>query len=212
MENINYSKEFVAIILATIILSISYLYPNMRDSEKFIMLFAGFFIIIITNILAKKFTAYNLKADIQTKFWSMYHFGFAEKRHFKKPLPMLWIPPFLSLISRGAIAWLPILDFDIKPRIERITKKHELYRFAQVTEWHLSIIVFWGIIANLLLCVFLSLIGLQEIGKLSLYYATWLIIPFSTLDGSKLLFGSRKLWLISGILILLTFIWQSTLF
>jgi hypothetical protein len=212
MKNNSYSKEIIIIPLAAIILSISYIYPTLDSLELFAISLGGFLLIIITNVLVKKIVAYRLEANVTTKFWSMYRFGFAEKRHLKAPIPMLWIAPLLSFISKGGWLWMPILEFDITPRTERIAKRHELYRFAQMTDWHLALIVFWGIMANLFLYIILSIVGLSQIADLSLYYAIWSIIPLSNLDGSKLLFGSRKLWLTTGILILITFIWQSAIF
>ncbi len=212
MENKGPLKEIVIIILVALILSISYLYPEIQNLEKFILLFGGFLLVIITNVVVKKIVAYRLEAKAKTKFWSMYHFGFAEKKHFKNSIPMLWISPLLSLISRGAMVWMPLLEFEITPRTERIAKRHELYRFAQMTEWHIALIVFWGIISNVILCLLLNFVGFPQIAKISLYYAIWSIIPLSNLDGSKLLFGSKKLWLTTGIIILLAFVWQSAIF
>lgn len=212
MENEGMIKELLAILLVTAILSISYIYPEIGSLTKFIIFFGGFLLVIGVNILAKKITAYRLEADIKTKLWEMYYIGFQEKSHFKKPIPMIWLTPLLSLISRGILTWMPILEFEVTPRTERISKRHELYRFANMTEWHIALIVFWGIVANIVLYIALNLLGLNEIAKISLYYSAWSIIPISSLDGSKLLFGSRKLWLTAGILILLIFVWQSMIF
>jgi len=212
MKNNRISKEVAIILLAAIILSISYIHPEIDYIDNFLIFFGGFILVIVTNVLIKKVVAYKLEANVMTKFWSMYRFGFSERRHFKNPLPMLWLTPLLSFISRGLLVWMPILEFEITPRTERVAKRYELYRFAQMTEWHIALIVFWGIMANIILYITLSIIGLQQIATISLYYAIWSIIPLSNLDGSKLLFGNRKLWLTTGVIILLTFIWQSAVF
>ncbi len=212
MERDSLTKEIGIILLATAILAISFIYPNIDSIEKFFIFFGGFTLVVGLNVLAKKIAAYRLEANVTTKFWEVYRFGFQEKRHLKAPLPMLWLTPILSLISKGALIWMPILEFDITPRTERIAKRHELYRFANMTEWHLALIVFWGIITNILLCIILNILGFREIATLSLYYAIWSIIPLSSLDGSKLLFGSKNLWLTTGIITLLAFLWQSAIF
>lgn len=205
-------REIVTILLVSLILAISYIYPEIRNSERLLIALGGFLVAIGINILAKKIVAYNLEADVQTKLWDLYYFGFREKRHFKKPVPMIWLTPLLSMISRGAMIWMPLLEFEVSPRVERVAKRHELYRFANMTEWHLALIVFWSLIANVFAYVVLSFCGLREMAIISLYYAMWSMIPVSGLDGSRLLFGSRKLWVMAGIILLIAFVWQSMIF
>jgi hypothetical protein len=212
MEKQSLFSEIITLIIASIILAISYIYPILDSLEEFLLIFGGFILIIGINIIIKKIVAYRLEANVTTRFWSIYRFGFAEKRHLKKPLPMIWLSPFLSFFSRGAIAWLPILEFEITPRTERIAKRHELYRFAQMTEWHIALIVFAGVISNILLYIILNFFGMKQFATLSLFYAIWSIIPLSNLDGAKLFFGSRKLWIVSGIITLLAFVWQTASF
>lgn len=213
MELNTSSKELVIIIFASLILSLSYLFPLTENPITILTIFLGFFLIIGINILIKKLVAYTLEAKVETKFWSLERYGFKEKQHFKKPIYMLWLPPLISLMTRGgSFLWMPILEFDIKARIERVAKRHELYRFTQITDWHMGLIVFWGVMANVFLYIILNFFGLSEIAVLSLYYAIWSILPISSLDGTKLLFGDRKLWVIAGIIILIAFFWQSTLF
>ena len=213
MELNKTSKEIVILIFASLILSLSYLFPLTESPITILAIFFGFLLIIGINLLVKKMVAYTLEAKVETKFWSLERYGFKEKHHFKKPVYMLWLPPLLSLMTRGgSFLWMPILEFDIRARTERVAKRHELYRFAQMTDWHMGLIVFWGIIANIFLYIILNIIGLTEIAVLSLYYAIWSIIPISNLDGTKLLFGNRSLWVIAGIIILIAFFWQSTLF
>ncbi len=212
MEIRNGIKEVMIFFLAVIVLSISYIYPELQSLDRFLVILGGFILVIGCNLVVKKITAYSLEANVTTKFWDMYYFGFQNKSHFKNPLPMIWLAPLLSFVSRGVLFWMPILEFEITPRTERIAKRHELYRFADMTEWHIALIVFWGIVANLVLYVILNIFGLREIAVISLYYSIWSIVPLSSLDGSKLLFGSKQLWLTTAIVILLTFLWQATVF
>ena len=213
MELNTTTKEIVILIFASLILSLSYLFPLAENPITIITIFLGFLLIIGINILVKKIVAYTLEAKVETKFWLLERYGFKENQHFKKPIYMLWFPPFLSLITRGAsFLWMPILEFDIRARTERVAKRHELYRFTQMTDWHMGLIVFWGVITNIFLYIILNIFGLTEIAVLSLYYAIWSIIPISNLDGTKLLFGNRGLWVIAGIIILIAFFWQATLF
>lgn len=212
MEKKSLWNELVILIIASLILAIAYIYPEIGSIKLFLIIFLGFILALSMNIVVKKIVAYRLEADVTLNFWSLYRFGFAEKKHLKKSLPMLWLPLVLSYISRGEIIWIPILESEITPRPERIAKRHELFRFSQMTEWHISLIIFAGIISNLILYIILSSFGLNQIGVISLYFALWSLIPFSKLDGSKLFFGSRKLWIVSTILSLIALIWQSGVF
>jgi len=212
MEKKSLWNELVILIIASLILAIAYVYPDIDSIKFFLIIFIGFLLAITINIVVKKIVAYRLEADVTLNIWSLYRFGFAEKRHFKKSLPMLWLPLVLSYISRGEIVWMPILESEITPRPERIAKRHELFRFSQMTEWHISLIIFAGIISNLILYIILNSFGLNQIGVISLYFALWSLIPFSKLDGSKLFFGSRKLGIVSTILSLIALIWQSGVF
>lgn len=212
MKNKENYGEISIIILATLVLTISYNFFKIASLSNFLMIFGGFLLIIVTNVVTKKIVAYRLEADVTTKFWSVYQFGFQERNHFKKPLLMVWFPLILSLITKGVFVWLPILEFEISPRIERVAKRHELYRFTQITDWHMSLIVFAGVISNIILYMILTYLNFPKIAILSLYYALWSIIPLGVLDGSKLLFGNRKLWLIATVTILITIIFQSSIF
>jgi hypothetical protein len=117
----------------------------------------------------------------------------------------------LSLFTKGAFWWLAILEFDVSPKPERSSRRHGLYRFTEVTEWHMAWIVIWGIIANVALAIGGYILNFELFTKVSLYYAVWSIIPLSSLDGTKILFASRKLWMFLFTIILLLFIWSQAI-
>ncbi len=190
-------NEIIAIILGIIILGISIYHKNTIQLQTSIFFIT---IIILVNILIKKIVAYTFETKITTKIWTMDSFGFPKKAHFKKPLPMIWLPLLLSAISSGLLLWLPVFTFDIDTKPERASKRHGLYRFTQVTEWHIAIIVMWGIFANLIVAIFGYILGYESFARLSIFYAVWSLIPISTLDGSKLFFGNRGLWIITAII------------
>lgn len=186
-------NELLIILLASLILGFTIAFPT---TSAVISSVIYFLIIIIINILAKKIISYHFESNVKIKFWSWYQFWFSQKAHFKKPVPMLWLPLLLTIFTKGYFYWLGILGFDIEPKTERVSKRHGLYRFTQMTEWHIGIIAATGVIANLILALVAYLTGYEQLAKLSIYFATWSIIPFSDLDGTKILFGSRILWFI----------------
>jgi len=195
-------KEILVIIIAAIILGLSFSFPGFKNP---LLLITLFFIIISINIIAKKIIAYYYEASIKTKFWRWYQYWFTRRSHFKKPIPMLWLPVVVSLAFNGVIQWLGILEFDIQAKTERVSKRHGLYRFSQLVEYHVAVIATTGIAINLIVAVISYIIGFQTFAQLNIYYAFWSIIPLSGLDGYKILAGSKILWttllIITGLLL-----------
>ena len=184
-------KEIFIIILAAIILTLTVAFKN---TNIFYPALVSFLIIISANIIAKKITGFHFETHVKTKFWTWYQFGFRKDMHFKSPIPMAWLPLLMTLFSKGNILWFGILEFDIKAKAERVAKRHGIYRFTQVTEWHMAWIVIWGLIINLILAIAGYVAGYELFAKLSIYYIAWSTIPIGRLDGSKIFYASKALW------------------
>jgi len=201
------SVEIFIIVLASLILGVSVGFDNAPIAYT-----AGisFLIIIGANVLIKKIVGFFLEINVRTRFWSWYQYGFRKDSHFKKPVPMLWVPLLGSLFSKGIFWWLAILEFDVTPKTERVAKRHGLYRFTQVTEWHVAWIAAWGIILNFALAIIAYIAGFELFARLSLYFAAWSIIPLSGLDGSKIFFASRGLWITLATITLIILSWGLT--
>ncbi|MFZ5955560.1 MAG: hypothetical protein ACOYT4_03970 [Nanoarchaeota archaeon] len=209
MEEGFFNQELITIILASLILgwTVSLFSPINQIYSATIC----FFIIIVANIFIKKAVAYYYEANVKTKFWSWTQYGFSRESYFKNPLPMFWLPLVLGFISRGYFFWLGILEFDISPRVERISKRHDLYKFTELAEWHVALIAVSGIIINLLLAVIGYIIGFEFFAKLNVYYALWSVIPLGGLDGSKILFGNKTLWFATFLITMAFFIFSVTI-
>ena len=191
MESRDSLIEFFLILIAAAVLALA---VSFKDISIILETFLFFVIILGSNILIKKLVGYLLEIKVQAKPWSMYRFGFIKDAHFKRSLPIIWLPLVIAFASRGFLYWLAILEFDVKAKTERVSRRHGLYRFTEVTEWHLAWIAVWGIIAHLALAVIGYLVGFEEFARLSVFFAVWSVVPLSSLDGSKILFGSRGLW------------------
>lgn len=191
METKENLKEVSVIILASLVLALIVAFKNKTVLFPAIIIF---FIILTINTLTKKSIGYYLETKIKTKLWSIYQYEFRKDRHFKKPLPMIWLPLFLTLITRGFFLWLGILEFDVEAKTERVSKRHGLYRFTQVTEWHMAIITIWALSANLIFAIIGYIAGFELFTKLSIYFIAWSTIPIPGLDGSKIFFSNRTLW------------------
>ncbi|MCH7850493.1 MAG: hypothetical protein IH845_02510 [Nanoarchaeota archaeon] len=197
-------KELTTILVAAIVLAVIVSFSN-RD--LFIAAILSFLIILSSNTLTKKIVAYIFEIDVKISFWKMYQFGFRKDSHFKFPLPMLWLPLILALFSKGTIWFFALLEFDVDAKTERVSRRHGLYRFSQVTEWHIAWIATWGIITNIIMAIIGYSLGYEFFAKLSIYYAAWSLIPFSSLDGTKILFGSKVLWAVLFVIATIFFGW-----
>jgi hypothetical protein len=192
-------EGFGVVITAALVLGLSFSFFT-NSSSIIILSIISFLIIISLNIFAKKITAYFFESNIKTRFWSFYQFWFTQGSHFNKPFPMIWLPLLVSFLSRGIFLWLAVLEFEITSRVERVSKRHGLYRFSEITEWNMALIAASGVAINLFFAIIGYLIsgyvpGAETFARLSIFYAFWSIIPFSSLDGAKILYGSRVLWI-----------------
>ncbi|MEI7719443.1 MAG: hypothetical protein WCI72_06235 [archaeon] len=206
MEKEQLKKDTLVIIIATVILGLALSYPN-QDWKLFLIYTATIFAVILINILAKKIFAYNLETDVTLSSWSTYWFGFTATSHYRKPMSMAWLPLVTSLITFGNFIWMPIMEFDVAARPERIARRHGLYRYTAVTEWHIALIAAAGIFANIILGIAGYIVGLETFAKWSIFYAAWSIIPLGRLDGAKIFFGSRKLWFTLLVILVIMLLW-----
>jgi len=201
------SKEIAMFTIVTIILAFSI--SLIETQEIFLYALLSIFLIILINITAKKVVGFYLDSEIEIKLWEIKRYGFKIQKHFKNPFPSgLAFPLIFTTFSFGYLTWMASLIFDVKPKIYRAAKRHGLYNFSEMSEYHIGLIASAGIIANLIFSLIGYLIGFEEFAKLNIYYAFWNILPLSDLDGNKIFFGSLVLWsfLASLILIALTFI------
>ena len=208
METKELSKELLIIILASIILALTIAF---KDRTIFYTATIIFLIILITNVLVKKSVGYYLETKVRTKFWSIYQYGFRKDMHFKKPLPMIFLPLLLTLFTKGFFLWLGVLEFDVEAKTERVSRRHGLYRFTQVTEWHMAWIAVWALIANLILAIIAYVAGFELFTKLSIYFIAWSTIPIPGLDGSKIFFSSRALWAVVFTIAMILLAWALTI-
>ncbi len=198
-------KEIFIIFLVSIILGLTVSSP-----QKSMILYSSisFIIILSLNIIIKKALAYYYEANATLSIWQWQRYGFKKGSHFKKPIPMAWLPLILAFITQGAVWWLAILKTDIQPKTERVSKKHGLYRFSEMTEWHIALMITAGIAINLISAIIGYIAGFESFSRLNIYFAFWSLIPISELDGNKLLFGSKALWFTMFIITTIFLIWS----
>lgn len=202
MKTSELQKEIATIVLGVIIFAIS---ASIFNLQIFYYALISFAIIVSANILTKKIISHHFEIEIKTKFWEFSRYGLKKSDHLKKPINMAWLPIVLSLLTNGMFLWLGILESDAKPKPERASRRHGLYRFTQVTEKHLGVIAFFGVLVNLALGIIGYIAGFELFTKLSFTYAVWSIIPIARLDGTRIFFGNRFLWAVLSIITFILF-------
>ena len=193
------TREIFHIIFAILVLAFVVNLPK-TINNSFTLDFLGISIIflaliILSNTVSKKLASSYYESTLETRIWSWQRYGVRRDQKLNKPVPMGIILPFLaSIVSYGGFFLFTVLESEISGTSARASKKHGMYRFTEMTDIHMGIIISAGAIANLILAVIAYLINLPELGKWSIYYAAYSLIPFGNLDGAKIFFGSKVLW------------------
>jgi hypothetical protein len=196
----------VALVIMIITLSLSLSINLIEEWKTTFFTLITVSIVILSNILAKKFTAYHLDSEIEMKVWEIKNYGLAPWMHFKKPFPVGAFFPIISKIiffPINSFVWMASLVFDVKPRVYRSAKRFGLYTFSDVTEYHLGLIAASGVLMNLIIAGIGYFAGFPLLARLSMYYAFFNILPFSDLDGNKIFFGSKIMWSFLASLVLI---------
>ena len=148
--------------------------------------------------------AFYFDTEIKIKFWEVSQYGFRPNQRFRNPFPAgVFLPIITTAFSFGYITWLASLTFQTRPKVYRAARRHGLYSFSEIPEYHIGLIAAAGIFANLLFAGIGYLINFPEFMRINLYYALFNMIPLSELDGNKILFGSKLLWSVLAIIILI---------
>ena len=193
------SREILSLTLALIVLAFTNSFEKIVLNKNFNLAFINsllfFAIILIIYTFAKKFVAYYYEAEEETKIWTFQRYGLHEKNYFKNPVPIGIILPFiLSILSLGYIKWFAVTESEIKPLSIRAVKRHGIYSFSEMTEGHLALISAAGIFSMFLLSILAYIINLPALAKLSIFFATFNLLPLGKLDGTKIFLGSRPLY------------------
>ncbi len=197
-------KEFAVTIIITIILAFSITLA--QDLNLFLFVLLGVFIVLMSNTIAKKITAFYLDSEIEIKIWEFRRFGYKPKQHFKKGFPA---GAFIPLISRiilmpfNGFIWMASLVFEAKAKTYRAARRHGMYSFSEMTEDDMGYIAATGIFVNLILGLAFYLAGYPLFAKINIWYAFFNMIPISNLDGNKIFFGKLVLWSFLAILTLI---------
>ncbi len=198
-------KEIGIIVFSSILLG--FVVSNFQTSKILWYSVISIFSIVLINTIVKKIAGHYFESDVKIGLWEVQRYGWRAESRFKTPLPAgVLLPIFFKLISWGKINWLAFLTFDVDAKVSRAARRHDIYTFSELSEYHLGVIAAWGIAANLFFAIVGYLIGLpsgMNFVSLSVYYAFLNMIPISDLDGNKIFFGSKILWSFLASIVLL---------
>lgn len=211
------SSEFLHIIAAIIVLSLaaSFQYFLTFDLNLITQTILFSTIIICIVVVAQKSMAFLLDIGAEHRIWTLSRFGFQKSQYFKKEIPLGIIAPLiLSLFTLGLAKIATILVYETKVLKSRAAKRFGYYSFTEMTEWHNALIGAAGIISALILSIiayFLPMNGVENLSKLAIYYAVANMLPISDLNGTKIFFGSRILYITLSLITLIFFIYALVL-
>lgn len=170
----------------------------------FLVMLVIFAIIIFVNLFAKKLTAVYFQAEEESAIWSIERFGFKKHKYFSKAVPIGIVLPILFLIlSLGTVPWYASMQSDIKPGRYKQVKRGGLLSFVEMSENDFALISAAGIISSLVLAFFAYLVNAPIISRLAIQFAFFNMIPISHLDGAKIFFGNRNLYIVLAVITLI---------
>jgi hypothetical protein len=165
------------------------------------------FIILAIYLVANKSAAKLHGATIKFKIWNIERYWFVKNAKisnlFGKKIKAwrigIYLPIILAILSNGIIKFAAVGYTEItEVSAQRVGKKYKHLTDFEIARIHLA-----GPIVCLLLAVLLSSLNsfnaLVEIAKLIAVYS---FLPFSKLDGAKILFGSLPLYIFGLIFII----------
>lgn len=190
-------REVISVLVVTIILAFIIAVFNKTGNFLNNLGYSLLVILIIlaVNISAKKFVAYLLDAEIEHRIWEFKRFGFKPQMQLKKAIPAGALFPLLfSFITMGYVKWMACLVFEVKPKTYHAARRHGLYSFSEMTEFHMGLIAVAGIFASIIAAIIAYFFGVSEFAKLSVYYVFFNMFPLGDLDGNKIFFGNIVVW------------------
>jgi len=206
-KNEIFSIFIVSLVLGTVV-------SLLESTEIFLTTTLIILIVILINITTKKILAFYFDSELEIKLWEFKRFlfpnmlskntvfrGYKPHQKMKKAIPAgIFLPLILKVLTFGAMNWMAVLTFDIKGTIYRARRRFGLYQFTDITEGEMAIIAFGGVFANIFMAIIGYLINAPLFSKMNLIFAFYNTIPISNLDGNKMFWGIKTLWITAAII------------
>jgi len=215
-------KEVNSLIIGVIILGFIFGFDDGQEifiASHWLANFFRFLLIaaisLLIHVIAHKITANKFGATIEYENWSIRRYWFSKKANFPlevlgvKLLPIKKLPIGIVLAllfaftSLGKIIFATIESIKIKSdRIKRIGKQ-----FPELTDFETAIIGVSGPLISLFLALLFKSFNtpiLEPFIKVNYVIALYTMIPFPGLDGAKILFGSKGVYVLSLVFIIMS--------
>lgn len=197
------TNELFHILIAIIVSAFVVSFTNL-GTESYSFAFLFFLIIFILNIATKKLTAYSMQCDTEIKIWHFQRYGLYERSHFKTPIPIGIILPFIiSILTLGKVPFLATTQTEITASKAKVAKRQGIYRYSEITDFENGLIPAAGIAVILFFAIVAYFLGVPDFSKYAILFASFNMLPLGHLDGTKIFFGSKVLYAILGVLCLI---------
>lgn len=187
----------IAIIILTIVFGFNDNKPSFVLSQWFLNLIIVFVLVTITilvHMLGYKLAGMYFNCPVIFEIWNFKNVYNTQKRLIKK-IKVFFNGPFiailLTLITTGKFYFAAISTFSIK-HTERIERK-----FSRVTEYETALIALIGLVINLILLFIFKGFNIEKGILINTYFILLNLLPISSLDGAKILLGSKTLYIFS---------------
>ncbi len=214
-------REITHLIISILSLAFAFGFNDGQASFRFSFWLLNFIRILMASIvmlllyeLIHKLTARKYKTGTEYEIWSIKRYGFWQSSKFPKkflgstidsfPLGII-ISIFTTLLSRGLFYIIPLASF-------RIVEKTHLRlgsKFKHVSNFEEAKIAASSLVVLAILALLASSGKVEIFSQLStmIYvFIAYCLIPISTLDGSKIFFGSIPLYIAILIFIIVSYL------
>ena len=176
---------------------------------------------VLIHDLAHKLIASRYGGKAEHKVWGIKRYGFSKRSELpvkfsKTKIPINSIPlgtifaALVTFASRGLFYFTAIESYELtEDRKKRVGR-----RFPHITEFENSLIAFAGPLASMLFALVLQIFNSSGIFDIfitmNITYSLYHMIPISSLDGCKILFGGKYFYVFaSAILVIMALIMKS---
>ena len=209
-------KEIRHLIIGILILSFVFGFNDGRENFvfgywllNFLMVLAVVTISVLVRELVRKFVAHRKGCRTEYNLWFVKQFSFRPSGGLKTGFPFFPIVAvFLAFISNGK-AFFTAIETNT---VEAVRKYRVGRKFTRLTEYDEAIILLSGILTSAFFVLFFSSLGKMVNVNLNIFVivnfwlALYALLPIPPLDGGKILFGSRSLYIFSVAFIVALFL------
>ncbi|MBS3174694.1 hypothetical protein J4440_02330 [Candidatus Woesearchaeota archaeon] len=212
-------KEIRDLIISILVLSFVFGFNDGRKEfvgSLWLSNFLKITLFVIISVLFReaviKLYAKRNNAESEYKIWNVKRVFFGKYGNLKFPFPFGIIFSFIGIIvSQGKFFFTAIGIHDIKENKSARTGRKYIF----IKDFEVALIALSGIFANLLI-VYIAFFASKYFGinlnfliNMNLLLILFNLIPISALDGTKIFFGSRLLWVFTCLFLISSYIFLS---